>query len=193
MSENPPPKKKSNTAKILLGCGLVGLLLLIGGVGGAYYLFSGVLIQDPVEVEKKAVEIVGAPSPDDFEGMVAIDAFGIIQIAILTKNGGYVLIVGGATKDGGPQLEAQMQTNINVHVSQSKGSTEVLSSESFDVGGQQVNFDKVRIKSDGGSNLRYSGLLPTLGDRVRRIIYFGPEAGFDKASLEAYLKSLPGK
>ena len=191
MSEIQLPPKKSNTAKILIGCGLVSILMLVGGGVGLYIAWNKFVLTDPVEIEAMASEITGTSAPDGYEGSMGMNLLGF-KFAVLAGDDGHVIMVASASKAQGPQLESQMRENFSAQLNDG-GLAEDLGKEIFDVGGQQVEFRKFRNEGGGVKQLQYSGTLPDRDGRVSMLIYIGPEDGFDKATLEAYLKSIPGK
>jgi len=185
-----PPKKKSNTAKVLVGCGILAVLLLCGSGIGLYFAYNSMMLTTPAQIEAQATEIVGTHAPEGYEGSLGMSVLGF-KFAVLSGGGGHVLLVASAKKQQAARIEAQMRESLSAQLA-GEGATERLEPEVFDVGGRQVQFKKELSHGAGLPQLQYSGLLPERDGRVSMVIYIGPQDGFDKATMVAYLKRVPG-
>ncbi len=190
MTDTPSTPKKSNTGKILLGCGLLALLILVGGGATAYFVFKDSFMMDPVRVEALAGDINGADAPAGFNGVLGIDVVGV-KTAVLVSDGGYLLVLGSCPAAQSAQLSQQMEDSLDQQSADRGGKKETIGKETLAGPGGDVEFEKVRITGNEAAHLRYSGALPERDGRISMIIYMGPEEGFDKATLKAYLKSIP--
>ena len=186
-------KKRSGTTKVLMGCGIVSLLLVVTVVGCGVWMWSSV-IKDPAELAALSQEMLpGVEIPDGYEGFMGWDKFGL-QGALFGPPGmddvddkKSMFVIARFAEDSGAEMEAQVEQQAG----QGDGTSEDLDSETITVGGNEVEFKKKRVTQDGRKTLQIIGILPASDGRVVMLMFMGPEETFDRPAMDALLASIP--
>jgi hypothetical protein len=203
-------------SKFLIGA-VISLLLMLVGLGAAGHclrslvtgavslafqvlpaLVASAVVQEPAEVAALVTEIApGAMMPEGYVG------FGFASeqspIAFLAPPGCWreqdelqadslVIVIGRQPADaaGGDSVLGFSQGD-------ELGEPEALEPEAIRVGGQDVVFQKRRVRrraKDSGrptAVLEYLGSWPARGQRAVRVLIMGPEATFDRKTMDAFL------
>lgn len=189
--------KKSGTSKVLIGCGIVTLLAILAIAGCGWWFWSKVNL-DPVEIKNLAeTEIVqGSTVPPSLVGFMALD-IGELQMAMFRSVGtdpaemdtGHVLVLASGPEDERAEMETQVRDKTNQQTG--GGESEDLGTETFQVGGEDVEFKKSRRVQKGTATLQYIGVLPERNGRATVVMFVGPEEGFDRETLTGFLASIP--
>ncbi len=185
-----PQKKKSSTGKILLGCAIVAFLVVVGGGAAAYFYFKDAFVTEPAAVEKVFAESVpGAEAPAGYTGFRAMSILGV-KVALLKKPDGSLIMAGSAPDAQASQIDG-IAKSLMAQANEAEGTPGAVESEKLSVGGAEVVFQKQQITHAGGeAQTRYHGKLPSKGGRTTVLTIIGPEKGFDRAGMEAFLASI---
>jgi hypothetical protein len=202
--EQPAAKQGLNWKKILLGCGCAAFLSAVLCAGGVYWWISSAFTMDPPKVMAKATEILpGATLPEGYNGAFAVDMMGF-KMAMLSPvtfqqgqelSGMACILMTLPTGGNAAQAKSQMQMQMSQQTGQQGSKVEKLDPETVKVAGQDVQLTKQRTTSQNGQGkpmLQMMVILPR-GQSTSMIMFMGPEEGFDRAALDAFLASIPAE
>lgn len=181
----------ASTGKVLLGCAIVAVVLLIAALVGGYFFIKNTMVTEPAQVESLVGEIApGAKLPAGYSGKFGMHIMGM-KIAFVTGKapGSFIMAASAPEKNVG-QLDSQMSMQMEKQQQKKGGKRELLGTEKLPVGGKEVMFQKHKISGEGTALLEYKGRLPVHEGNVVVLVFQGPEKGFDEAGMKSFLASI---
>ena len=177
-------KGMSTTAKVLIGCGSLTVLAVIGLMIAGWYMVSDMMVTDPKEITAMAKEIsAGAELPQGYTGQVGMNLSGI-KMAVLQRDHKESITLASGPHEAADKIREQMGKETD-----KAGSRTWLDPVTLTVGNAEVEFQQSRLQTDGGTALVFEGSLARANETLL-MIFHGPESSFDHDGMKAFLATL---
>ncbi len=187
MQETEPKQGMSTTGKVLTGCGCIVAVLVLALGGYGYMKFGEWFPSDPAKVAEIGEMLApGFKAPAGYEAQ-AVDMWGI-RFVMYRKLDGNIITV--SPTDWNDSDRARRE--IKITGEQINAETVKLASETLLVSGQEVVFEKDMVTSDEGDELlQMEAVVMNRSGEEIKIILSGPEEGFDREGMLAFLAEFP--
>ena len=190
------PRKKSNVLKwVLIGCGSITLVGMIG-IGLIVYFVSQAVTLDPVKVEEMARKIFPMETPAGMKGIAGWSVWGV-EGAILGSDqsaagGKGLFIMSFPPEMSKDEMQRQMDEKISDQ-EQEQGAQVEQKKETFTIRGQEIEGQVTVFQEGEGEDAPRNVqvlILTKEGDRTVMIVFVGSEAEVTKEYVQANLDTV---